>query len=238
MIKLLSRIWKKGQNTPTSKSFQVYDSLEELKILTFWKIVQDKGNIYLLHKDFSTERKYTEKEEAVLLDTWGKLQDAYFLLEDNPKQKASLRKSSEQLVMQFKVRTLLNHYEFYSQFLQYENLLGTSTFLEKEKEILELFRELGFSHKLKAFNTPLENALVIKRYVEAVINKLNRISTEVKEDAGKEIKNIYDNVASIEQILERTIGNIENITVMQWVSYVKTADSIVKAKNKQKHGKK
>src|SRR5690554_596581 len=84
----LNLILRKVQNTLTSKSLEVYDSLEDLSIITFWKIVQGDANknIYFLDKKFNKKNKYSEEDEAILMETWHKLQDEYYLLQNNPSQ--------------------------------------------------------------------------------------------------------------------------------------------------------
>lgn len=234
MKKKLNQILKKVLNIRTSRSLQVYDNLEELNIITFWKIVQggiDK-NMYFLDKNFNKKKKYSESEEKILFDTWNILQDEYYLLSKKPQQKGALRSSTELLKMQFRVRTLLNHYEFYTKFYQYNHLLPTKLYFETERKIIDCFKELGFKHRLKELNSTEENMVVIKRFIESVINKLKLLKSDVEVKTEREITNIYENVAVIEQVLERSVGDIEKINVMQWLAYEKQANDIVSAKKK------
>lgn len=233
----LNLISRKVQNTLTFRSLKVYDSLEVLKILTFWKINQT-GNIFLLDKDFFEGKLYTEKESACVQEIWFRLQDEYYKLQNDPKQRAKIRSSKERMLLQFKVQTLINHLEFYERFFRYADLLDTKSYVEQEHKLFKLFKELGFTKKVSPFASPEEKLNIVSRYVSAVYGKLKRLNNEVEKELGEQINNMYIQVVSIERVIERPIPNIENITVMQWIAYEQQANEIIKAHKKVNNGKK
>lgn len=219
------------------RNLQVYNSLDELKILTFWKIIQT-GNIFLLDKNHSEKRMYKDKELNYLLEVWNKLYDDYYKLQDDPKQRAKMTKSKESITLKFKVKTLINLLNSYEVFFRYGSLLNTQEYVEKENEIFELFKALGFTQKISPFSTTKERLDLVTRYTKAVVGKYNRLQKEVESGTQKQIDNMYIQVVSIERVIERPIPNIENITVMQWIAYEKQANDIIQAQKKLSNGKK
>ena len=219
------------------RNLQVYSSLDELKIITFWKIIQN-GNIFLLDKNHSEKRMYKDKELNYLLEVWNKLYDDYYKLQDDPKQRAKMTKSKESITLKFKVKTLINLLNSYEVFFRYGSLLNTKEYVEKENEIFELFKELGFTQKISPFSTTKERLDLVTRYTKAVVGKYNRLQKEVESGTQKQIDNMYIQVVSIERVIERPIPNIENITVMQWIAYEKQANDIIQAQKKLSNGKK
>ena len=81
------------------------------------------------------------------------------------------------------------------------------------------------------------NAEKLQRVIDSLNNKLmlsdTRKKQEVKQEA-KKFRNHYENISSIEQILERSIGDISKVNALQWIAYKKTADQIIKSK--KEHG--
>lgn len=233
----LNLISRKVQNTLTFQSLKVYDSLEVLKILTFWKINQT-GNVFLLDKDFFEGKLYTEKESLHIQETWLRLQDEYYKIQNDPKQRAKIRVSKERMLLQFKVQTLISHLEFYERFFKYADLLDTKSYVEQENKLFELFKELGLNKKVSPFASPEEKLNLVSRYVSSVFGKLKRLNKEVEKESGEQIDNMYIQVVSIEKVIERPIPNIEDITVMQWIAYEQQANEIIKAHKKVNNGKK
>lgn len=233
----LNLISRKVRNTLTFQSLKAYDSLDTLKIITFWKINQT-GNIYLLDKDFFEGKLYTQKEVNFFQELWLKLQDDYYKLQDDPKVRAKLRTSKERMILMFKVQTLISHLEFYERFFKYSGLLGTKSFVEQEHKLFELFKELGLKANVKHF-TPYEEKLrIVTRFVTATYGKLQRLNKEVSIESEKQIDNIYTEVVNVEKIIGRPIPNIDQLTVMQWEAYKKQAADIVKAHKQSQNGKK
>lgn len=181
---------------------------------------------------------YKNKELNYLLEVWNKLYDDYYKLQDDPKQRAKMTKSKESISLKFKVKTLINLLNSYEVFFRYGSLLNTKEYVEKEKEIFELFKELGFSKKISPFATTQERLELVSRYTKAVVGKYNRLQKEVELGTQKQIDNMYIQVVSIERVIERPIPNIENITVMQWIAYEKQANEIIQAQKKLSNGKK
>lgn len=225
------------QNTLTFQSLKVYDSLEVLKILTFWKI-NKTGNVFLLDKDFFEGKLYTEKESLHVQETWLRLQDEYYKIQNDPKQRAKIRVSKERMLLQFKVQTLISHLEFYERFFKYADLLDTKSYVEQENKLFELFKELGLNKKVSPFASQEEKLNIVSRYVNSVFGKLKRLNKEVEKESGEQIDNMYIQVVSIEKVIERPIPNIESITVMQWIAYEQQANEIIKAHKKVNNGKK
>lgn len=232
----LSLILRKGRSMLIFRNLKSYDSLDTLKILTFWKINQT-GNVFLLDKDFFEGKLYTEKESLHVQETWLRLQDEYYKIQNDPKQRAKMRTAKESLILQFKVKTLVNLLKSYEMFFQYSSLLNTKEYVEKENEIFELFKELGYSKKVNPFLSPSEKLDLVTRYTKAVIGKYQRTKENTQKGAKDEINNLYVQVVSIERIIERPIPNIEKITVMQWIAYEKQANDIISAQQKINNGK-
>lgn len=219
------------------RNLKVYNQLDSLRVITFWKIIET-GNLALLDKNYKENKLYKHSEYNHLLVVWNSLYDDYYKLQDNPKQRAKMRTAKESLILQFKVKTLVNLLKSYEMFFQYSSLLNTKEYVEKENEIFELFKELGYSKKVNPFLSPSEKLELVTRYTKAVIGKYQRTKEKIEKGAKHEINNLYIQVVSIERIIERPIPNIEKITVMQWIAYEKQANDIISAQHKINNGKK
>lgn len=233
----LSLILRKVRSMLIFRNLKVYDSLDTLKIITFWKINQT-GNIYLLDKNFFEGKLYTNKEVIYIQELWLRLQDEYYKLQNDPKQRAKLRTSKERMLLMFKTQTIIHHLGFYERFFKYSELLDTKKFLEQEAELFNIFTKLGLNKKINPLALPQEKLRIVQKYTEAVIARLKRLQNEVEEDSKEEIQNIYSQVVSIEKIIDRPIPNIEEISVMQWIAYEQQAKEIIQAQKRANNGKK
>lgn len=219
------------------RNLKVYDSLDTLKIITFWKINQT-GNIYLLDKNFFEGKLYTNKEVIYIQELWLRLQDEYYKLQNDPKQRAKLRTSKERMLLMFKTQTIIHHLGFYERFFKYSELLDTKKFLEQEAELFNIFTQLGLNKKINPLALPQEKLKIVQKYTEAVIARLKRLQNEVEEDSKEEIQNIYDAVPPVEQALGRSIGDINNIVASLWIAYINEAKKIQESQKRANNGKK
>lgn len=229
-------ILRKVRSTLIFRNLKVYDSLDTLRIIDFWKINQT-GNIYLLDKNYFEGKLYQQKEVLYFQKLWLSLQDDYYKLQDDPKQRAKIRTSKERMLLMFKTQVIISHLAFYERFFKYAHLLDTKQYIEQEHQLFSLFKELGLKANINRFSTPEEKLKKIRSFVDAVSERLKRLQKESEKDASDEIENMFTQVVAIEKIIERPIPNIENISVMQWIAYEKQAREIIQA-NKKDNGKK
>lgn len=216
------------------QNIHTYKKLDEISIKLFWEITES-GNYFMLDKEYFEGKKYGEKNIKKLSDLWIKLNDDYFLIQNDNGQKNTIRNSIDLVRLQLRYVTALNTFDFYAKLSQYEELLGTKAFIEKEQELLKMFFSLGMKGKLEdfKFNSIIENLIKVKKFIEAIGNKMKMLSEENKKE-GKQIKeSIYNQLVDIEGVLGRSLGKLEDINVIQWNAYINQAKEKIKALEKQ-----
>lgn len=209
-----------------------YQNLEEINIITFWKISGD-SEYHLMDLNHLKGKEYSEEEVNALKDSFVVLYDEYFKYKDNANQKNNLKTTDKRTKEEFKIDLLKElHKALQLIELSKANLPLTNYFTL----IHEVFTEVKKLDNKFVFNS-MENLNDKVKRLEETINiletqlKLN--NAENKEVIQKDIVNFYDNIANVEAILERSIGDIKQINALQWLAYEKQADKIIKQKTKK-----
>jgi hypothetical protein len=213
-----------------TKRLKLYNSLDTLKILTFWKIIQDK-NILLLDFDYYDGKKYTDKDVKLIQSNWDNLYDEYYNLVNDSKTKHKLSKAFKELQTRSKINEIKNYIDFLISLKKGIGYVEEEIILKYEQQVYANLKKVDKRIKPKLFDGIDVNIQYLDKFLSALINTYNRDNENVKKEVEKQISNVYDVVASVESWLERSLP-IEEISVTRWLAYEK------QVKNKQKASKK
>ena len=212
---------------------KVYNSLDSLKILTFWNIVKDKNSL-LLDSNYFEGKKYSKNQLNEIESTWLKLYDEYYVLLDDSKSKFKMDKTFNELKLRDKINQLKNNVDYLELLKGYVGILPYEDIIKYEQETYSRVKIIDKRIKIKLFDGINPNLEVLNRAINSLINKYNSEHKTNKEQVVKEISNVYDVVASAESWMERNL-NINDMVVSHWIAIQKQI--LQKQKAQQKNGK-
>lgn len=211
---------------------RIYQNLKQINIILFWEIAESE-DYKQMDIDFEDSRTYSDTEIINLRSAFLVLYDEYFEAKDSSSQRNTLQSNDKQSKETFKLN-LLNEMYKTIQLLEYnKSSLKDEDFFELLNKTYDAIILLEKKVHINRMDSVKFNAEKLKRVIDALNNKLllsdTRTKQKVKEEV-KKFKNHYNNIASIEQILERSIGNIESINCLQWLAYENQAELIIKSR--------
>ena len=217
------------QNTTTSKNMELINSLDKLRIILFWDILKEQ-NYFLLDVNYSKDKKYSEVEKEQILNVWYSLYDEYYKAKNDQKAKLFLSKAINEMKLRVRIDNIVSTANFLVDLQNhYRDILEPDQFSEYEQKLYSLIKELEPKIKLKFFDGIAVNLKIIQSVVNALTTSLTLMQKKTNEKIEEEVTNIYKVVASVEQILERSIPNINEISVMQWLAYEEIANEKIKS---------
>ena len=215
------------------KKLNLYNSLDTLKILTFWKIIQDKCILYL-DFDYYDGKKYTNDQKHEIEQLWHRLYDEYYLLINDAQSKAKIDKTFKEGNTVDLIKQLKSNADFLTNLYENEKLVKSKEdakiIVKHTQSTYKRLENLDKRIKLKYFESIPDNIKVLNKYINALINQYNRNADINKDSVNNEINNIYKVVASAESWLERNLI-INDMVCSHWVAIME------QVKNKQKAGK-
>lgn len=217
------------------KQLKYYNSLDKLKILTFWDILKEK-NPFLLDMEYYEGKKYTKKQENEINDIWLDLYDEFFIKMDNSKSRVDLSKSFDELILRHKINKIVRFAEVLQLIKENIDYIPLESLSQYEQEIYDKLVKFDKKIKPKYFDGIDVNLKNLDKVLKSYINKYN-------QDYKKDVKDtkeldIYDVVVNAESWLDGKNLDIENMVASKWISYMKQINRKKKAqdKNKLKNG--
>lgn len=214
------------------RTLNLYNSLDNIKILMFWDILKTK-NITLLDKDYKENKTYSTKQEQQIESVWLKLYDEYFVMRNDSKSKRDLSEGFEELKLKDTIISIKDCYNLLVILIKNADVLEESEILKREYEIYKTIKIIYPQAKIKLFDGVEPNLNYLKRLLNSLENKYNLNYKKQEKLIKKEINNVYLVVSSIESWLERSLP-IDRVVVSQWLAYEKQVKDKQKA---QKNGK-
>lgn len=212
---------------------ELFDSLDTLKILTFWEITRDK-NVYLLDKNYKKDKKYSKKQHDLIEQTWLNLFDEYYSLRESKDTKANLVKSFEELKLREKITQIKSSIDFLENLKSQIGFIKNDDIVKYEQECYKNLKKIDSRIKPKYFEGIDANIVNLGKVLKSLINKYNIAFKEKEKAVKKEINNVYEVVASAESWLERNL-DVENMVTSRWIAYEKQIEK--KQIASQKNGK-
>lgn len=208
---------------------ELVNSLDKLRIILFWNILKEQ-NYLLLDVNYSENKKYNKSENEQILNVWYKLYDDYYAVKNDQKAKLFLSKAINEMKLRVRIENIVSTANFLVDLQNhYRDILEPELFSEYEQKLYSLIKELEPKIKLKFFEGIEVNLKIIQSAVNALTTSLTLMQKKTSEKIEQEITNVYKVVANVEQILERSIPNINEISVMQWLAYEDIANEKIKS---------
>lgn len=207
----------------------MYQSLETLKILTFWKITKDK-KVGLLDVNYKDGKKYTKKEIEALESMWLSLFDEYYTLRDRQDSKRNLIKSFDELKLREKINQVKNSIEFLETLKNQIGFISNDDIIKYEQECYNNLKKIDSRIKPLYFDGIDANLNNLSKVLKSFINKYNVAFKDNEKAIKKEVSNVYDIVASVESWLERNL-DVDNMSVSRWLAYEKQVEQKQKSQS-------
>lgn len=212
------------------KKLHLFNSLDTLKILTFWKILQEK-NIFLLDFDYKEGKKYNNSEKSEIEVLWRRLYDEYFVLRNDAKNKAELDKGFKELKLKEQIILVQEVYNALVGLNNQKGLLPEDIIIKHEQKLYSVLKVISPKIKPKLFDGIEANLKNIERVINAMRNTYNLSYKKQEKIVEKQIKNVYTVVVNAESWLERSL-DVEDMPTSKWIEIEKVvAHKIKKAKD-------
>ncbi len=208
---------------------EILNSLDKLKIILFWEILKEH-NYYLLDVNYSKDKKYNDAESEKIVNIWYQLYDDYYKLKNDQKAKLFLSKAINEMKLRVKIDNIVSTANFLIDLENhYKEILEDEQFYEYEVQLYGLIKELEPKIKFRYFDGIPANIKTIQSVINALTTQLTLMQKKSEKVIEEEVQNVYKVVARVEQILERSIPNINEISVMQWLAYEEIANEKIKS---------
>lgn len=213
-----------------------YKNLKQINIIDFWEIANEH-DYKRLDELYSETNQYTEEQIKELESTFYSLYDAYFTIKNESKEVSEVKSTVKENESLFQIGIL-------------ENIQNTFKFIQANQMVLKPEDVAEFKHTLienikliwkKTTIRELDSTETIISKLEKTIKSLTNIfELEIKrkkQAVKKEVVNFYLNIANVEQVLGRSLGDISKVNCLQWLAYEKQVIEIDKH-NKLNNGRK
>ena len=208
---------------------EILNSLDKLKIILFWEILKEH-NCYVLDVNYSKDKKYNDAESEKIVNIWYQLYDDYYKLKNDQKAKLFLSKAINEMKLRVKIDNIVSTANFLIDLENhYKEILEDEQFYEYEVQLYGLIKELEPKIKFRYFDGIPANIKTIQSVINALTTQLTLMQKKSEKVIEEEVQNVYKVVARVEQILERSIPNINEISVMQWLAYEEIANEKIKS---------
>lgn len=209
---------------------EIINSLKTLNIITFLEILQD-NDFKRLDIDYKESKTYSDKEVEELSKVWYQLYDEYFELKNDHLAKSYLSNQKRLISLEMTMLAIAKNHDILANLSQFKET--NDTLLIKQKVIANI-KEIDSRIKLNVFDSIVDICEKLQSIVKSLSNELGTIKTNQDKRVEKKKANVYKMIANVEQILERSLGDISKISVIQWLAYEEMANDKVKSKEIKK----
>lgn len=214
----------------THISLNIIRTLDDLKILLFWKIIRD-GNICLLDANHS-EREYTDIELSELQEVWYKLYDEYYRQTNDSRSKHELKKSADELTLAYRIMRLHQLCELLAWLSNHRLDLPQEKWDKMYIDFVNSVKETEPKIKTNIFDESIDTLEKINRYMASLHNQLKKLTTGKKQNADSAVSNIYTKVASVGVELGLQL-DVKEMSCNEWLAYQEMAAAKQRAKEQQ-----
>lgn len=203
-----------------TKKLHLYKSLDKLKILTFWKILETQ-NACLLDFDWNENKKYSPEDQYEIEQTFIRLYDEFYLLRDNNQHKHEIDKGFDELQIDGQILNIYQNKEALIKFNDFKGLVPDE-FINENAELiykrLKGLQGIGSKIKVSSSKTIEENITMLDRVLNSLENTKNLNKGKRKKAIEQEKKNVFEIVGFVEAELNRNLP-INDIVCSQWIVY-------------------
>lgn len=216
------------------RKLHIYNSLDTLKILTFWNIISE-DNIYLLDKNYKEGKKFSKREQDTIDFTWSKLQDDYFTLRTDSKSKMDLEKSLDGLDVVRKLTALDTALKSLKTISLLIGLEDEEEIYKKRKLLYSKLEKVNHRIKFNHFRTINEDFEYLTKFYLSLQNTYNLNHKKKKKNEKEQVRNVYKVVANVESWLDGKNLDMDNMVVSRWLAY---EEQVINKQKQQQQNKK
>lgn len=203
----------------------IINSLKVLNIITFLEILQD-NNFKRLDKDYDENKEYSDEEIKTLESTWLNLYDEYFSIKNDHKAKSYLSSQKKIALLEATIQAIVKNHDVLASLSEFKQT--DDTLLVKQKVIANI-KEIDSRIKLNVFDDIPDICQKLQSVIKSLTNELGTIRNNQSKRVDKNKTNVYKIIAHVEQILERSLGDVSKISVIQWLAYEEMANDKLKS---------
>ncbi len=215
----------------------IFQSLSKLRIVLFWEILEN-NNPFLLDIAYQPGKRYSKEEEDLILSTWENLYDEFFEIRQDSKGMALLRESEEEMFMLYKTNLLIEVKNNLIDMFAYIEVMDVKIFESIKLSMFQTINKIERKLKFDIFMDLPQAVKMLDRAINALQNAYSLKKKRHEQEIKRQKNNMYSIVAAVENILDRSIPNIDTMSAMQWLAIEKTAIEVGKSKKDKNHGKK
>lgn len=209
-------------------NFLELTNLESLKVIAFWKIVEN-GCIEILDQNYKSSKKYTEKQLLILSEHWKEVYDQFYEIRENKSGKYVMAKNFELVELSAKLEILADIENRLILLINLFQMKELSKFVATRlNEAMSDFKNIYPKVKLPIFYDPYEALTIVQAVIKAQTNIFDE-KVGVKQKAiVKQKETIYDVVS----IMSKQLGyglDINNMTCLEFIGHENTVNATIKA---------
>ena len=208
----------------------VINSLKTLNIITFLEILQD-NNFKRLDKDYDESKEYSDEEIKTLESIWLKLYDEYFSIKNDHKAKSYLSNQKKIVLLEATIQAIVKNHDVLANLSEFKQ---TNDTLVVKQKVISNIKEIDSRIKLNVFDDIPDICNKLQSVIKSLSNELGTIKDNQNKRVDKNKTNVYKIVAHVEQVLERSLGDISKISVIQWLAYEEIANDKIKSTQTKK----
>lgn len=224
-------------HTSASSKVSLCKDCDSLRILVFWKILKT-NNIFLIDSNYFDGKSYTNKHQEEILDTWFNIYDEFFKLRNSGSSRSILQEKTRQVLFKRKLDLIIATNKHLNVLIESKNDLSSYTFNKMLDNLYNCYKKIDSKIKVSPKKSIDENIKIINSVYNGLNNTYNFSVKKSEKKVDVEIKNIHSVVVQVEQILNRSLQDIETMSVSRWIALEDMANKIVKErKNSKQHGR-
>ena len=205
-------------------NISIFQNLSQINI-ELWNEVLNTQNIYLLHKNYDINTKYSKEEKNTLNSKFIELYDDYFVKLNNQFAKNNLKETQEKIQLSAKIMILTDCINTLASIKR--NYLVIKEPIKKENEIYDCVKIISKYIKFDRFNTIDENIAIIQKLIVSNETTYKRKFGENDKEFEQKTYTFEKQVVDVEQVLGHSIDT-SKVNVLKWIGYINLAQEISK----------
>ena len=205
-------------------NISIFQNLSQINI-ELWNEILNTQNIYLLHKDYDANTKYSKAENIALNSKFIELYDDYFVKLDNSYAKNNLKETQEKIQLSAKIMILSDCINTLASIKRNYSVLKDP--IKKENEVYDCVKIISKYIKFDKFNTIDENIAIIQKLIVSNETTYKRKFGENDKEFEQKTYTFEKQVVDVEQVLGHAIDT-SKVNVLKWIGYINLAQEISK----------
>lgn len=224
-------------NISTSKtsktSIFTYQSLKEIKLLTY-DAISETGNVCLMDKNYSDDKKYTQKDIDLCNDAFMQIVDLFIDKLKNKKALNNFADTKKKTELTYKIYLLNSSLQ--SLLFIAKNYKNIENWEDLERSLLNSVKKLSTYVVFKPLNDFDDNIKIIEKLIKSNDNTYKRL---FPDDEPQSVKySLDDQVTDITMLLELKFElDLETMTLEKWCSWLNRAESKIQMLRKEENGR-